>query len=374
MLGDSYPKVKVAAVQAEPVFLDREATIDKAASLIEEAGRNGAKVIALPEAFVPGHSDWLYFYPPDEAMKRFYRDFFKNSVEVPSPATDALGRAARRAGAYVAIGISERVAGSMGSLYNSILFLDPEGRVLGVHRKLVPTTTERLVWAPGDGSTLNVYPTPYGGLGGLMCGENTNSLARFALLAQGERIHTAHWPAYPSEYNRAGIDGVDIRIRYHAYEGKIFVISSSAVFGDDAIKRLCLTDQARALALKGNCVSGIVNPYGKYIGGPLQGEEGIVYAELDMESMIDAKTLHDVVGHYNRFDVLRLVYERRQPTPIRFEGAAGEDRDDRERELSDLLKRLLARLDAGADQGAADASEMAGLRQINTTGTGRRRG
>lgn len=318
MSGDSFPKFRAAAIQAEPVPLDREATVHKACSLIEEAGRNGAKIIALPEGFIPGHPDWLYFYPPDEAMKRFYRDFFKNSVEVPSAATDQLGRAAKRAEAYVAIGINERVPGNMGSLFNSILFLGPQGNVLGVHRKLVPTTTERLVLSAGDGTTLNVYPTPYGELGGLMCGENTNSLAKFALLAQGEKIHTAHWPAYPSEYNRAGIDGVDIRIRYHAYEGKCFVISSSSVFGDDSIKRLCVTEQARSLVIKGNAVSGIVNPYGKYIGGPLRGEEGIVYADIDLELMIDAKTLHDVVGHYNRFDVLSLQYARRRPAPIAF--------------------------------------------------------
>jgi len=318
MSGDSFPKFKAAAVQAEPVPLNREATVDKACSLIEEAGRNGAKIIAFPEGFISGHPDWLYFYPPDEAMKRFYRDFFKNSVEVPSPATDQLGRAAQRAGAYIAIGINERVHGNMGSLFNSILFLGPEGHVLGVHRKLVPTTTERLVFSAGDGSTLDIYQTPYGELGGLMCGENTNSLAKFALLAQGEKIHTAHWPAYPSEYNRAGIDGVDIRIRYHAYEGKCFVLSSSAVFGDDSIGRLCVTEQARSLALKGNAVSGIVNPYGKYIGGPLRGDEGIVYADIDLEVMIDAKTLHDVVGHYNRFDVLSLQYIRKRPSPINF--------------------------------------------------------
>ncbi len=137
MPGDSYPKLKVAAVQAEPAYLDREACVEKACSLIEEAGRNGAKVIALPEAFIPGHTEWLYFYPGGEAMKHFYRDFFKNSVEVPSPATDRLAQAARRAGAYVAIGISERVAGQMGSLYNSILFLEPDSSILGVHRQLL---------------------------------------------------------------------------------------------------------------------------------------------------------------------------------------------------------------------------------------------
>ncbi|MCC6474990.1 MAG: carbon-nitrogen hydrolase family protein [Burkholderiales bacterium] len=315
-MSDSYPKFKVAAVQAEPVALEREATVQKACSLIEEAGRNGARVIALPETFIPGHPEWLSFYPPGESMARFYRAFFNNSVEVPSPTTQRLGQAARKAGAYVAIGINERVPGSMGSLYNSLLFLDPEGKVLGVHRKLVPTRTERLVHAAGDGSTLNVYPTRYGGLGGLLCGENTNSLARFALLAQGEKIHTAHWPSFPTRHSRDGLDGIDIRIRYHAYEGKIFVVSASAVFGKSSIERLCKSEASRSLVEPGGSVSAIIDPYGKHIAGPLFDEEGILYADVDLELMIDAKTLHDVVGNYNRFDVLSLLYRRSSPKPL----------------------------------------------------------
>jgi aliphatic nitrilase len=314
--GDVYPRLRAAAVQAEPVPLDREASVQKACDLIEEAGRNEARVIALPENFIAGHPDWLYFYPVEEAMTNFYVDFFRNSVEVPSPATDQLGEAAQRANAYVAIGISEREKGSMGSLFNSILFIGPDGRMLGVHRKLVPTTTERLVFRPGDGSTLDVYPSPYGEIGGLMCGENTNSLARFALLAQGEKIHTMHWPAYASEFNKAGVAGQELRVRNHAYEGKCFVISSASVFGDASIERLCVTDQARNLAVKGNACSAIVNPSGKYIGGPLKGEEGIVYADIDMADMIMPKTLHDVIGHYSRFDVLNLQYRKNRPQGI----------------------------------------------------------
>lgn len=361
-MSDTYPKVKVAAVQAEPIFLDRDATVQKACSLIEEAGRNGAKIIALPESFIPGHPDWLYFYPPGEAMARFYREFFKNSVEVPSAATEQLGKAARTADAYVVIGISERVHGSMGTLYNSIVFLDPEGKVLGVHRKLVPTTTERLVWAAGDGNTLRVYQTKYGDLGGLMCGENTNSLARFALLAQGEKIHTAHWPGFPAEYNRAGIVGVEIRIRYHAYEGKCFVISSSAVFGKDSVKRLCLTEQAVSLVVMGNGVSSVVDPYGKYIGGPLKGEEGIVYADVDLEEMIDAKTLHDVVGHYNRFDVLSLLYQRRNPKPIIFADEDGAAKPVSE--IASLIESSLKKLESKEELRAAASAEIAELRAM----------
>ena len=361
-MSDAYPKFKVAAVQAEPVVLDREATVQKACSLIEEAGRNGAKIIALPEGFIPGHPEWFYFYPPGEAMAKFYREFFKNSVEVPSPTTEQLAKAARRADAYVAIGINERVPGTMGSLYNSLLFLDPDGKVLGVHRKLVPTTTERLVHGPGDGSTLKVYPTRYGELGGLLCGENTNSLARFTLLAQGEKIHTAHWPSYPTKYNRAGLEGVDIRIRYHAYEGKVFVISSSAIFGQDSFGKLCVTEGSRSLAIMGGGVSGIIDPYGKYIGGPLRDEEGIVYADVDLELMIDAKALHDVVGHYNRFDILSILYRRRTPKPIIF--VDEEELTKPIDEIVSLIQSLLKRLESKEELRAAAFTEIMELQDM----------
>ena len=361
-MPDSYPKARVAAIQAEPVVLDREATVRKACNLIEEAGKNGAKIIVFPEEFIPGHPEWLYFYPAGEAIARFYREFFKNSVEVPSPAVRALGEAATKADAYVAIGISERVPGTMGSLYNSLLFLDPEGRVMGVHRKLVPTTTERLIHASGDGRSLNVYPTRYGELGGLLCGENTNSLARFTLLAQGEKIHTAHWPSFPTKYNRAGLDGVDIRIRYHAYEGKVFVISSSAIFGPDSIEKICDTEASRSLVLGGGGVSGIVDPYGKYIGGPLRDEEGIVYADIDLEQMIDAKTLHDVVGHYNRFDVLSILYRRRSPKPVIFVDEEAEDKAAGE--LKTGVESLLTRLESKDAVRAEADTEITELRAL----------
>ena len=141
----------------------------------------------------------------------------------------------------------------------------------------------------------------------------------------------------------------------------MFVISSTAVFGDASIKRLCQTEQARALVVKGNSVSGIVDPYGKYVGGPLKGDEGIVYADIDMESMIDAKTLHDVVGHYNRFDVLSLVYHRRQPKAIRFEDTSipGQAHNA----LEAAIRELILRLERDGKDGAPYAREIAGLRE-----------
>jgi nitrilase len=360
-MSDTYPKFRVAAVQAEPVVLNREATLHKACSLIEEAGRNGAKIIAFPEGFIPGHPDWFYFHPPGEAMAKFHRQFFKNSVEVPSPTTEQLGEAAKKADAYVAIGINERVHGTMGSLYNSLLFLDPDGKVLGVHRKLVPTASERLVLSPGDGSTLNVYPTKYGEIGGLLCGENTNSLARFTLLAQGEKIHTAHWPSYPVKGYTRAVEGVDIRIRNHAFEGKVFVISSSAIFGEDSIEKICYTEESRKLVARGGVFSGIVDPYGNYIGGPLRDEEGIVYADIDLELMIDAKTLHDVVGHYNRFDILSILYRRRTPKPIIFDE---EELPNSLEEIVSHIQSLLKRLESKEEVRSAASREIAELQGL----------
>ena len=196
-MGDVYPKVKLAAAQAAPVWLNREATVQKACSLIEEAGRNGAQIVAFPEGYLPGFPDWFNWYMPRSPESiRFSKELIKNAIEVPSPATDELCAAARRAGTYVVMGMNERDPGTMGSLFNALLFISPEGEILGVHRKIVPTSTERLIHWFGDGTSLRTYETPYGALGGLICGENTNSLARFALLAQQERVHVAAWPAW----------------------------------------------------------------------------------------------------------------------------------------------------------------------------------
>ena len=198
-MGDVYPKVKLAAAQAAPVWLNREATVQKACSLIEEAGRNGAQIVAFPEGYLPGFPDWFNWYMPRSPESiRFSKELIKNAIEVPSPATDELCAAARRAGVYVVMGMNERDPGTMGSLFNALLFISPEGEILGVHRKIVPTSTERLIHWFGDGTSLRTYETPYGALGGLICGENTNSLARFALLAQHDlRLATGPSPVPP---------------------------------------------------------------------------------------------------------------------------------------------------------------------------------
>src|SRR5919205_2675476 len=188
------PTFKIAAVQTAPVFMDREATVAKACELIAEAGQSGAGLVVFPEAFILTYPDWVWRIPPGEhgMLADLYAELLEQSVTLPGPATDQLCRAARQAGVYVVIGLNERNAqASNASLYNTLLYIDAEGNLLGKHQKLVPTAPERMIWAQGDGSTLQVYDTPFGKLGGLICWENYMPLARYAMYAWGTQIYVA---------------------------------------------------------------------------------------------------------------------------------------------------------------------------------------
>jgi len=306
-MADTYPKFKVAAVQAAPVFLDREATTEKACRLIRAAGSEGAKVIGFPECFIPGFPHWFDFRLAREC-KGFIKELFKNSVEIPSAVTDSLCQAAKDAGATVVIGLNERDPGSMGTLFNSQLFIAPDGRILGKHRKLVPTWTERLVHTGGDASTLKVFKTDAAPVSGLICGENTNSFYRMTLLLQGERIHVASWPAFPG---RGRQDGIEIRTRNYAFEGRCFVISSTGVFSDEMRDLLCVTEEQKKKASDTGAFSSIIAPTGDYLAGPDTGGEKILYAEVNPEMIIEEKISHDVTGHYNRFDLFTLLVDDR---------------------------------------------------------------
>jgi len=321
-MGDKYPKFKVAAVQASAILLDREATVSKACSLIEEAGKAGAKVIVFPEYYIPGPPVWYKFFSngmgvnPDIAG--FNRELFKNAVEIPSKATDALAEAAKAVQAVVVMGVHEKDPDTYGTLYNSIIFFGPNGEILGKRRKIIPTAEERLIHKGGDGSGLRVYKTPYGVVGGLMCGENTNSLARYSLLAQGETIHAALWTEFALTREQGIIEGINIRVKYYAYEGKIYVISSTNVFSNEMKDILGLTSEQRALFGGDGGNSGIVAPNGRYIAGPLNEGEGILYADVDYDAIIDGKFLHDIIGHYNRFDIFNLTVNRKENKSINF--------------------------------------------------------
>jgi len=318
-MGDTFPKFKVAAVQAAPVFLDRERTLDKAVALIREASRNGADLIAFPEVFIAGYPYWNRL---ENVFKTtpFFIELLKNSVCVPGPVADQLCKAAKQAGVHVVIGINERPGNTLGTLYNTNLVIGPEGKILLKHRKLMPTYAEKLVWGFGDGSTLRVLDTPIGKLGTLICGENANPLARFALIAQGEEIHVSNYPSMPgADYGGYSI-GTDIQLRgaAHAFEGKVFHVVVSSVIDSTVVAKLADTEEKRRiLTSPQSSFTGIFAPGGKLMSNPVSPDrEEIVYAVCDIEAIIGPKLRHDVAGQYNRFDVLSLNLNRTPCRPI----------------------------------------------------------
>jgi len=282
-MGDKYPEFKAAAVQTSPVFLDREATVDKACELMREASRNGAKLVAFPETFVPGYPYWIWLDSPLK-HNEFFSRLFKEAVEIPSSVTDKLCRAAKAAGIYLVIGVNEKVSVNMGTMWNTNLVIDRQGTILGKHRKLVPTFAEKMVWSRGDGAGMRVWETDIGSLGTLACGENSNTLARYALLAQGEQVHVANYPA-------------------------IGLSSLIEMLGDTEEKCQFLTSA--------NAYSAIYGPNGEVLAS-IEGEEGIIYADIDIEQEIIRKQWHDIIGHYNRFDVLSLNLNMDEDQPINF--------------------------------------------------------
>jgi aliphatic nitrilase len=216
-MGDVYGIVKVAAVQAASVFLDREGSTAKACRLIREAGRNGARVIGFPEGFIPAHPVWYHHHSATGAISnKLATELFKNAVEIPGPETAALGEAARDANAYVVVGACEKIPGTIGTMFNTQIYFGPDGSLIGKHQKIMPTVGERLVHMGGYGDTFGAFPTEFGPMSALICGENSNPLAVFALTAEGTRIHVMSWPNhFPVSgdplRNRVAIDAQSLR-------------------------------------------------------------------------------------------------------------------------------------------------------------------
>ena len=337
-MGDRLPKVTVAAVQAAPVYLDREATVEKAASLILQAAREGARIIAFPEGFVPGHPLWYHFHPATGERSREYATrLFENAVVVPSPATEALGRAARQAGAYVVMGACEKVAGTTGTMYNSLLFFNPQGQIVHVHRKLTPTVGERLVHAPGRPVGLRVLDTEYGRLSGLICGENSNPLAIFTLIAQHTMVHVASWPNLPGRRMLSRSERALLASRAFAFMAKSFVINACGTVTDEMVEMLAYTDEDRAFLRRRELSGGssIVAPSGEVLSGPLGPDEAILCAQIDLEQCVYEKLVHDFSGHYNRPDVFRLRVCVRGAGMLEWQGGGEEARDERDSDATD---------------------------------------
>jgi nitrilase len=298
-------KVKVAAVQAASVLFDKAASVKKACQLIAEAGRGGAQLVLLPEAFIPayprGFSFGMKVGSRNDQGRALWQRYWDNSIDSDGPEVQQLGEAAASAGVYLCIGVIERNGRSAGeTLYCSMLYFSPEGALIGRHRKLKPTGSERLIWGEGDGSTLPVFRTGFGTIGGLICWENYMPLARMALYGQGVEIYLA--PTADSRENWQST------VRHIACEGRCFVLSCNQFVTREMypghLEALDeLADQPDIMCRGG---SVIVAPTGEILAGPLWDEEGILFAELNLEEVIRAKIDFDVVGHYARPDIFQL--------------------------------------------------------------------
>jgi len=296
-------KILVSIAQITPTFLNKEATVKKALKAIAEAGKKGAKLIVFPEAFIPAYPEWVWVNPPGKKTltNPLYEALLDNAVSVGDNTTAELCKAAKKAGIHIVMGISERnTEASNASLYNTILYIDDKGILLGKHRKLIPTSGERLVWAPGDGSTLDCYDTSIGKLGGLICWENYMPLARYAMYAWGTQIYVA--PTW---------DHGDVwvsTLKHIAKEGGMFVLGACMPMKvsdiPDKYEFKKQYEPSKEWINPGNSV--IIGPKGNIIAGPLSNEEGILYAELDMSEIPASKWTLDVAGHYARPDVFKF--------------------------------------------------------------------
>jgi aliphatic nitrilase len=303
-MWDGSEPITAAAVQASPVLLDREKSLDKACRLVEEAGGAGADITVFPEGFIPAHPEWYRFHAEAaEVSRRLSTELFKNAVEVPGPVTRRLADTAGEAGTYVVMGVCERVPDTTGTMYNTQLFFSPAGELIGKHQKLKPTVGEQLVHAEGRKDTFGTVPTDYGPVSGLICGENSNPLAIFGLAAEHTRIHAMSWPL--SFGGKRMAKKVKTIARAFAYMSKSFVVSANGVMDDRTIEQMELTPAEAEKVTEPDRTGGslIVGPDQNIIAGPLDEREDILYGELEPEALVRGKLVHDFAGHYNRPDM-----------------------------------------------------------------------
>ncbi len=302
----------MAAVQAAPVFLDRERSVEKAAALIAEAASGGARLVAFGETFIPGYPAWLDLCPgaaewDSPRAKKAHARLMANAVTIPGPATERLGSAAREHGVVLSIGVHERVESGPGhgTLYNTQILFDGNGAIVSRHRKLVPTHAERLVWGMGDGGGLRAVETPVGRVGSLICWEHWMPLARQAMHESAEAIHIAAWPTVREMYLVAS--------RHYAFEGRCYVLAVGQIIAAGDLPQ----EMERPAGLRGRerdlIVSGgscIIGPDGAILAGPIEGREEILTADLDLARIDEESMALDVTGHYGRPDIFRMTIER----------------------------------------------------------------
>ncbi len=305
------PVAVVAAVQAAPFYLNLDRSLTRALELINEAAKRRAQLVVFPESWLPGYPAWLdtcrdVAVWDHQPIKRLYAQLLDNSVAVPGRVTEALGEAARRHNLTLVIGVHERVdeGAGRGTLYNSILTFSPAGELLNVHRKLVPTFNERLIWGQGDGSGLRVVETPVGRIGSLICWEHWMPLVRQRLHVAGEDIHVALWPSVKEMHQIAS--------RHYAFEGRCFVIAAGGIMRRGDLPRELEVaggvagDEGEFILNGGSCVIG---PDGQYVAGPAFGSEVIILARINLDRIREESLTLDVTGHFHRQDLFDFHFK-----------------------------------------------------------------
>ncbi|MFO1375910.1 MAG: carbon-nitrogen hydrolase family protein [Steroidobacteraceae bacterium] len=313
-------KVKVAIAQISPAYMNRAACVARACTAIEEAGRNGAELVVFPEVWLAGYPYWTEGW--DSPLPRWAAGrvmFADNALVIPGEDSERLAQAVRRAGVYVVLGCNEMdPRPGVQTVYNSLIFFAPDGTVLGRHRKLMPTFTERLFWGQGDARDLVVFDTDIGRLGGLVCGEHLMTLVRAAMIAQGEDIHVAVFPGafelhtgpQLEEPEKSGGFWGHFEVRAHAMEAGAFVLSGCGVIREDDIPG-DFPYKGRMNTGYANGGSEVITPLGVPLAGPVYGES-MIYAELEAWMIKATKAIVDTLGHYARPDVLQLLVQGAQ--------------------------------------------------------------
>lgn len=347
---DNLPQFRAAAVHAAPVYLDKARTTEKAISIIREAARGGAALVAFPETFLPAFPIWAALWAPIDNHDLFAR-MAAESVLADGPEIARIRDEAKRLGVFVSLGFSEKSPISVGAMWNSNILIGDDGAVLNHHRKIVPTFYEKLIWASGDGAGLRVIGTRIARIGCLICGENTNPLARYALMADGEQLHISSWPPiWPTRRPSGGgnfnnLAANRLRAGAHSFEAKAFGLVTAG-FLDRATRDFLVARDASIAAVLDEtprAASYFIDPTGELISAELRDDEGIVYANIDLNLCVEPKQFHDVVGYYNRFDIFDLSVKRTRLRPVSFV-------DDQ----TEVVEPVTGVINVGAQDGSGD--------------------
>ncbi|KAL2357861.1 aliphatic nitrilase [Cryomyces antarcticus] len=320
------------ACNVAPVFLDKAATVSKTISLIQSAAANGAQLVVFPETYIAAFPVWTACTAPIDNHDLFIR-LTEESLYVDGPEIEILRQTCRDHGVFAHIGFNEKSHASVGCLWNASILIGDDGTILNHHRKMVPTFYEKLIWANGDAHGLHVADTPIGKIGSLICGENTNPLARFTLMAQGEQVHISTWPAiWPTRRtpdatgkNYDNVAANRTRAAAHCFEAKAFGVLYAG-YMDKAMRDFLVEHDplcADTLDAAQQGVSLFLDPTGAQIGDQVCGQEGIAYADFDLNACVEPKQYHDVVGGYQRLDIFNLTVNRDRQEPVTWRSDLG---------------------------------------------------